>query len=66
VWAELTDEGAARLARVRPGHRAVVRDLLIDALTEEELEVLGAALDRVSDRLRERVRRRDRARRSER
>ena len=54
VWAELTDEGAAALARVRPGHRRVVREALIDTLTTEEIDLLGDALGRVADRLRDR------------
>ncbi|WP_026401917.1 MarR family winged helix-turn-helix transcriptional regulator [Actinomadura rifamycini] len=54
VWAELTDEGAAALERVRPGHRRVVRESLIDVLSREEIELLGNALGRVADRLRER------------
>ncbi|RSN62434.1 MarR family winged helix-turn-helix transcriptional regulator [Actinomadura sp. WAC 06369] len=54
VWAELTDEGAAALERVRPGHRRVVRESLIDVLSREEIELLGDALGRVADRLRER------------
>ncbi|MEV5830375.1 MarR family transcriptional regulator [Spirillospora sp. NPDC052242] len=52
VWAELTDEGAAALERVRPGHRRVVRESLIDVLSREEIELLGDALGRVADRLR--------------
>ncbi|MFC4055016.1 MarR family winged helix-turn-helix transcriptional regulator [Actinomadura syzygii] len=52
VWAELTDAGAERLARARPGHRRVVRETLIEVLTPEELAVLGDALGRVTDRLR--------------
>ncbi|MGI5321486.1 MarR family winged helix-turn-helix transcriptional regulator [Actinomadura nitritigenes] len=54
VWAELTDDGAAALDRVRPGHRRVVREALIDVLTAEEIELLGDALTRVGDRLRAR------------
>jgi DNA-binding MarR family transcriptional regulator len=54
VWAELTDDGATALDRVRPGHRRVVRETLIDVLTPEEIDLLGAALGRVADRLRER------------
>jgi len=54
VWAELTDDGAAALDRVRPGHRRVVREVLIDVLTPEEIDLLGTALGRVADRLRER------------
>ncbi|WP_329521354.1 MarR family winged helix-turn-helix transcriptional regulator [Spirillospora sp. NBC_01491] len=53
VWAELTDKGADVLARVRPGHRRVVRESLIDVLTPEELDLLGGALNRVADRLRD-------------
>ncbi|MEW2356009.1 MarR family transcriptional regulator [Spirillospora sp. NPDC029432] len=52
VWAELTEAGAATLARVRPGHRRVVRDNLIDVLTPGELRTLGETLGRVADRLR--------------
>lgn len=52
VWAELTADGAEALAGVRPGHRRVVRETLIDVLTPEEIDVLGDALGRVADRLR--------------
>jgi len=52
VWAELTVEGAEALAGVRPGHRRVVRETLIDVLAPEEIDVLGDALGRVADRLR--------------
>ncbi|XVQ08519.1 MarR family winged helix-turn-helix transcriptional regulator [Spirillospora sp. CA-255316] len=54
VWAELTEEGAEALARVRPGHRRVVRENLIGLLTPDELDTLGDALGRVADRLRAR------------
>jgi DNA-binding MarR family transcriptional regulator len=54
VWAELTADGAAALDHVRPGHRRVVREALIDVLTAEEIELLGDALTRVGDRLRAR------------
>ncbi|TDD25869.1 MarR family transcriptional regulator [Actinomadura sp. KC06] len=54
VWAELTDEGAEVLARVRPGHRRVVRETLIEVLAPEEIDLLGDALGRVADRLRDR------------
>ncbi|OLT26917.1 hypothetical protein BJF79_11800 [Actinomadura sp. CNU-125] len=54
VWAELTGAGAAALERVRPGHRRVVRESLIDVLSGEEIELLGDALGRVADRLRSR------------
>ena len=52
VWAELTADGAEALAGVRPGHRRVVRETLIDVLTPEEIDVLGDDLGRVADRLR--------------
>ncbi|MFB4314375.1 MarR family winged helix-turn-helix transcriptional regulator [Actinomadura sp. 21ATH] len=52
VWAELTEAGAETLARVRPGHRRVVRENLIDVLTPGELRTLGETLGRVADRLR--------------
>ncbi|NVI86549.1 MarR family winged helix-turn-helix transcriptional regulator [Actinomadura sp. BRA 177] len=54
VWAELTDDGAAALDRVRPGHRRVVREALIDVLSPDEIDLLGDALTRVADRLRDR------------
>ncbi|RFS85162.1 MarR family transcriptional regulator [Actinomadura spongiicola] len=54
VWAELTDKGAEILARVRPGHRRVVRETLIEVLDPEEIELLGDALGRVAERLRRR------------
>ncbi|GAA1876229.1 MarR family winged helix-turn-helix transcriptional regulator [Actinomadura bangladeshensis] len=54
VWAELTDDGAAALDRVRPGHRRVVREALIDVLTPAEIDLIGDALGRVADRLRDR------------
>ncbi|MFC9975847.1 MarR family winged helix-turn-helix transcriptional regulator [Spirillospora sp. NPDC127200] len=54
VWAELTDAGAEALTRVRPGHRRVVRENLIDLLTPAELETLGPAFTRVAERLRDR------------
>ncbi|WP_433468823.1 MarR family winged helix-turn-helix transcriptional regulator [Spirillospora sp. CA-128828] len=52
VWAELTGEGAEALNRVRPGHRRVVREALIEVLTPEEIDLLGDALGRVAARLR--------------
>ncbi|RJL32514.1 MarR family winged helix-turn-helix transcriptional regulator [Bailinhaonella thermotolerans] len=51
VWAQLTDAGAALLARVRPGHREAVRENFIDLLTPEELDVLADAMSRVVARL---------------
>ncbi|MEU4822182.1 MarR family winged helix-turn-helix transcriptional regulator [Actinomadura citrea] len=54
VWAELTDEGAAALGRARPGHRRVVREVFVEVLAPEEIELLGDALGRVAERLRHR------------
>ncbi|WP_242902211.1 MarR family winged helix-turn-helix transcriptional regulator [Actinomadura terrae] len=54
VWAELTPEGIERLDRVRPGHRQLVRETLIEVLSPEEIDLLGDALSRVADRLRAR------------
>ncbi|MFD0687156.1 MarR family winged helix-turn-helix transcriptional regulator [Actinomadura fibrosa] len=54
IWAELTPEGSAALDKVRPGHRRVVREALIDMLSAEELALFGDALTRVADRLRAR------------
>ncbi|TDD69759.1 MarR family transcriptional regulator [Actinomadura darangshiensis] len=54
VWAELTHDGAEALDKVRPGHRRVVREALIDVLTPAEIDLLGDALSRVAGRLRER------------
>ncbi|WP_131742478.1 MarR family winged helix-turn-helix transcriptional regulator [Actinomadura roseirufa] len=51
VWAELTPEGAATIERVRPGHRRVVREALIEVLTPDEIDLLGEALSRVAERL---------------
>jgi DNA-binding MarR family transcriptional regulator len=51
VRASLTDLGRETIARVRPGHRATVRECLIDVLTDEELDVLRDALGRVVDKL---------------
>jgi DNA-binding MarR family transcriptional regulator len=43
----LTDEGYARLAEAAPGHVEIVRRLVIDALTKDELRQMGAAARRV-------------------
>ncbi|WP_433337132.1 MarR family winged helix-turn-helix transcriptional regulator [Spirillospora sp. CA-294931] len=54
VWAELTDAGAAAVDRVRPGHRRLVRENLINVLSPADLDQLGDILARVAARLRER------------
>jgi DNA-binding MarR family transcriptional regulator len=53
VWAELTVKGADELAKVRPGHRRVVRENLLDVLTPAEVEQFGDLLTRIADRLRD-------------
>lgn len=52
VIAELTDRGRETLRRAAPGHVALVRELLIDVLTREQLAVLAEGLGAVSARLR--------------
>ncbi|MFI6155198.1 MarR family winged helix-turn-helix transcriptional regulator [Kitasatospora sp. NPDC051170] len=52
VFAELTDQGREMLRQAAPGHVALVRELLIDVLTREQLAVLAEGLGTVSARLR--------------
>ncbi|MEV7186200.1 MarR family transcriptional regulator [Kitasatospora sp. NPDC093102] len=52
VIAELTDRGREALRQAAPGHVALVRELLIDVLTREQLAVLAEGLGAVSARLR--------------
>ncbi|MFJ7911638.1 MarR family winged helix-turn-helix transcriptional regulator [Kitasatospora sp. NPDC096204] len=52
VIAELTDQGREMLRQAAPGHVALVRELLIDVLTREQLAVLAEGLGAVSARLR--------------
>ncbi|MFB7473081.1 MarR family winged helix-turn-helix transcriptional regulator [Kitasatospora sp. NPDC056184] len=52
VFAELTDQGDEMLREAAPGHVALVRELLIDVLTREQLTVLADGLGQVSARLR--------------
>ncbi|WP_330294997.1 MarR family winged helix-turn-helix transcriptional regulator [Streptomyces sp. NBC_00503] len=53
VYAVLTETGRARLAEAAPGHVAKVREVLVDVLTPEQLDVLADGLGEVSRRLRE-------------
>ncbi|MEU4583313.1 MarR family transcriptional regulator [Kitasatospora aureofaciens] len=53
VIAELTDQGREMIRRAAPGHVALVRELLIDVLTREQLAVLAESLGAVSARLRQ-------------
>ncbi|GAA1386418.1 MarR family transcriptional regulator [Kitasatospora putterlickiae] len=52
VFAELTEQGDEMLREAAPGHVALVRELLIDVLTREQLAVLADGLGQVSARLR--------------
>ncbi len=52
VIAELTDQGREALRQAAPGHVALVRELLIDVLSREQLAVLAEGLGAVSARLR--------------
>ncbi|MFJ9776227.1 MarR family winged helix-turn-helix transcriptional regulator [Kitasatospora sp. NPDC101157] len=53
VIAELTDQGREMIRQAAPGHVALVRELLIDVLTREQLAVLAEGLGEVSARLRQ-------------
>jgi DNA-binding MarR family transcriptional regulator len=48
----ITEAGLARFAEVLPGHVEVVRRLLIDPLTPEDLPALGDIMTRVRDHMR--------------
>jgi DNA-binding MarR family transcriptional regulator len=50
VFAVLTEGGRRRLEQAAPGHVGLVRELLIDVLTPEQLAVLAEALGEVSRR----------------
>ncbi len=51
AFTSVTDAGRRALARVRPGHRGIVREHLVDLLADDELDILGEALARVVGRL---------------
>jgi DNA-binding MarR family transcriptional regulator len=51
VYACLTDAGQALLERAAPGHVALVRELLIDALSPEQLTALADGLGEVVRRM---------------
>ncbi len=52
VYAVLTDAGMAFLERIAPAHVALVRDLLIDVLTPEQLSTIADGLGEASRRMR--------------
>jgi DNA-binding MarR family transcriptional regulator len=47
----LTDEGLQKLAKAAPGHLALVRSLVIDVLSPEQLRRLGRDADRIMARI---------------
>jgi DNA-binding MarR family transcriptional regulator len=51
VYAVLTDEGMAKLEDAAPGHVARVRELLIDALTPDQLRAIADGLGEASRRM---------------
>lgn len=52
VFAVLTEEGREKLRQAAPGHVGVVRSLLIDALSREQLSALAESLEAVARNLR--------------
>jgi len=50
-YVAVTDAGRAALAEAAPAHVALARELVVDALTGEELGRLGALVDGVLDRI---------------
>jgi DNA-binding MarR family transcriptional regulator len=48
----ITDNGLARFDRVLPGHIQVIRRLLFDPLTDDDLHHLGDIMTRVRDHMR--------------
>lgn len=52
VFADLTEAGREALRQAAPGHLALVRELLIDVLSPEQLAALAEGLGEVSTRLR--------------
>ncbi|MFL6145637.1 MAG: MarR family winged helix-turn-helix transcriptional regulator [Labedaea sp.] len=51
INATLTDHGFAKVAEVAPGHVRIVRALIIDALTPDQLEQLAEIGSRIIDRI---------------
>jgi DNA-binding MarR family transcriptional regulator len=54
VIASITPLGAQALSRAAPGHVKLVRELVIDALTPQQLEILADGLGEVQRRIVER------------
>lgn len=53
ITVTLTDEGRAVLAKVFPGHIAVLDDLFLEPLSDDDVAVLGRVLGRVRDHMRQ-------------
>ena len=51
VYAVLTDDGMGLLERAAPGHVAMVRELLIDVLTPDQVRALADGLGEASRRM---------------
>jgi DNA-binding MarR family transcriptional regulator len=51
VYAALTDQGKELLERAAPGHVALVRELLIDVLTRDQLTAIADGLGEASRRM---------------
>ncbi|MEE6136096.1 MarR family transcriptional regulator [Mycobacterium sp. 050128] len=51
---EITDAGRARVAQVMPGHVEVVRELLFDSLSDNEVRRLGDMMSKARDHMRAR------------
>ncbi|WP_280423391.1 MarR family winged helix-turn-helix transcriptional regulator [Nocardia carnea] len=47
----LTEQGRTAIEQAAPGHVDAVRELLFDALTDEQVEAFGAIVGRVLERL---------------
>jgi DNA-binding MarR family transcriptional regulator len=48
----ITEAGRARVARVMPGHIQVVRELLFDAISDQDTRALGDLMTRIRDHMR--------------
>lgn len=53
ITVTLTDAGRAVLAKVFPGHLAVLDELFLEPLSDDDIAVLGRVLGRVRDHMRQ-------------
>ncbi|MGB5952188.1 MAG: MarR family transcriptional regulator [Ornithinimicrobium sp.] len=51
AFAELTDQGQSRLEQAAPGHAQLVRSLLFDDLSAQDIEVISRVTQSVLDKL---------------